>query len=566
MAAEEGTTLKRVEDKESTLSNLYARMDFDKDLIFKKYVMKNSKGEEIPSVVNVTMNDAKVFANAAVAALISSFMQPLVEGLPEGQNSKVESFLEHNYEQIDERLRGRILYHFVCNHINIRGRLGARIIVRKEGDKYIPDLLTMDSRYLSFEEGPEGVYWYAYRTKRTKMQVKKEYGVDVNSDTIDVVDYWDDAKNETWIEGVLSPRGTVKNPWGYPPVVIQIAPTGFMLLDEGYEEYEGESIFSLDRDLYEEISRSVSIEQTINTKLMLPPYQKETSNMGGKAAPYPDKVGTATEVPINEKYTLLPQADVNNASRMAHTDLMTAVQRGGFSDVDYGNLPFPLSAVAIGDMTEIRNKILVPRLQAIALFYQQLSRMLIKQYIALGADMPVGKTGRKESFTLDDLKNPDEYSINYRFLPKSKRQDLANMAMFISTKGELPRSMRIKEILQAQNPEQVEADLESEEAETLDPAIRFYNIAYGLIVKANNTLDEEESLKYRLQAYMAAQSACNFIRQRRMGQVEDKQPNMTGRANAFASTVFPQLTSGGGASRTGGDQTNNKERYRGSPV
>jgi len=567
----ESTSLNRIETREKELKDLYDRQDQDRRLAYygtlnssDKYVLTDVNGEKVPRSISITMNDAQVYAQTVCSATKAALMQIRVEGLAQDKNSVIEKFLERNIEQSDERRR-KSLHNFVSNQANIRGIVAARWIsyVDKAKKKYIPDCLMMDSRYLSYEEGADGIWWYGYRTNRSKLAIKTEYGVDIRTEKCECAEYWDGGKNEVWLDKKLSPKGTVLNPLGFPPVAIQGVDRGYGLLDEQHLAHEFESIFMVDRYLYDELNRIASEEATINLKLVNPAYQKETSDMSGKAAPYPDTVGTVTEVPINEKYQLLQVADINQASKMIHGDIMRAIQNGSLSDLDYGNLAFPLSAVAITDMTDIRNKIMIPTFNCLALFYRQLYRLIIAEYIAGGiSGFPVGRMGNSAVYTPKDLGDPDKYTINLKFMPTSKRQDIANLSMSIAAKGEIPRKVRIREIMQVQNPEEWEQALDSEEAETLDPAIKLYRIASSLLASAEVNLDEKEGDRQRTEAKMMGERAVQIIKQRKIAsqlnptQDINNPPAQKGNAQPLMA-MFQEP-----ASRTGGDQTNQKERNR----
>jgi hypothetical protein len=571
--ANEGNSLALIESKERELADLYARMDKDRLLAYwgttqgEKYKLKDDKENEIPRSISVTLNDAPVYAHSVNNATQAAIMQVRVEGLSDEQNGIIERFLEGNIEQADERRR-KSLHNFISNQANLRGVVGCRWISYIEDGKYVPDCLPLDMRYCSYEEGNDGIWWYGYRTKRSKMAIKREYDIDIRSDTAEVIEYWDDVKNEVFIEKtLLKPKYPKPNPQGFPPVAIQKVDRGFMLQDEGYLAHEGESIFMLDRYLYDELNRIASIEATINLKLSHPGYQKETANPTTEPAPYPDKAGTVTEVPVNEKYSLLQVADINNSSRMIHSDIMRAIQNGSLSDIDYGNLSFPLSAVAISDMTDIKNKILIPTFQCLSLFYRQLYRLIIEQFRNGGySGMPVGRIGNQYKYNVSDLGDPTEYTINLLFMSKTKRQEFANLSQAIAAKGTVPRGHIIREIMQAENPDEWETELDIERARELDPAYDLYCTASSMIRKADKEQDKFLEEQYRKGARILGERAVQIIRQRKVASImnpqQDIQATAPQRGNAQPLiSMFSQ-----GASRTGGNQENNQERYRGSQV
>jgi hypothetical protein len=265
-----------------------------------------------------------------------------------------------------------------------------------------------------------------------------------------------------------------------------------------------------------------------------------------------------TEVDEGEGYRLLEQKDVNTAGRMALANLSGAQQRGGLSNIDFGNLTFQLSAVAIADLTEIRNKVLTPRLKAIARFYQQLARANIGQYVAGGYSSSVGKTGSRQAISAAQLADPTTYTIEYKFMSKSKRQEIANLSMAIAARGTISRETIMRDLLESQNPDEEIARLDAEEAEALDPAIKLYRKASSLLLKADKTADKAEESRLRVEAQLMGTRAADIIKQRKappagsQGQTGALPEAPRGNANA----LMPLLSggnSGGRAPAQGGE-------------
>jgi hypothetical protein len=73
---------KLVQSRKAEFSDLYARMDADRDLYhLKPYRMLNpADGQIIPNIVNVTFSDPKLFAEKAMAILGGADMQTEVTG------------------------------------------------------------------------------------------------------------------------------------------------------------------------------------------------------------------------------------------------------------------------------------------------------------------------------------------------------------------------------------------------------------------------------------------------------------------------------------------------------
>ena len=510
------TTLQMVGKKEKQFTDLWARMDSDAKLAYgDEYALKGTDGKAIPGVVSVTMNDAAIYLNTVVSLLIAAVWQTAVEGaIPPKQQILIERFAEDCLGEANERLMkmpefGGGAFPFFCNHICLRGRIGARWLF--EEDERLPSLLPIDMRYCSYSIGPRGFVWVAPRFNRSKEDIKEDYGKDISTDEAEVVDYWDAEKNEIWIAKELV--DTRPNPLGYPPFVAQVAPAGFMLLDKGYMVHEGESIFFLNRDLYSELNRIVSIDQTLAMKAIMPPYQKPTDQIGGDLPPYPDGIGKVVEVLKGEEYQLIQKPDINMASRLAHSNIGGAIGRGGVSNIDLGTLQQPSSALYVTTVMEIRNKLLSPRLVALGSFYQQLIRMAIDQYVKLDIGGSIGHQGKRRVYSASQLGNPGDYAITYKLMSKSKTQEVANLTIAVAARGTLPRDAIIRDILLADDPEGMIAKLEDEEAETLAPVIKYFRRALAAIDVADMLQGSDAEAK-RMESRMLTEAGLSLLRQR----------------------------------------------------
>ena len=108
----------------------------------------------------------------------------------------------------------------------------------------------------------------------------------------------------------------------------------------------------------------------------------------------------------------------------------------------------------------------------LAMFKKQLSTMAIEFYqqlLSSNAGIKSGIKGKRKAYKLSDFDG--DYSVQYRFMTKDKQQEIANIAIYQATKGELPLEVRVRDILKASNPGKVIAELNSEKAEAAEPAI-----------------------------------------------------------------------------------------------
>lgn len=535
----EKTSLQLVEDKEKELSKLYTRMEEDAKLAYLdpytlKYKDDHGHEHKIPGAVSVTMPDPAVFLNAIISWLLASRWQTLVEGdIPGRQKTFIEKFLDDAYLEADERRvsRGKHkVFPFLSTHICTRGWIGCRWVWLSDGENVYLDALPVDMKYVTYEIDSKGFKWVANTTFRSKQAIEAEYGITVKEGTdIKVVDFWDDKKNEIWIDSKLfQPEGLRPNAIGYPPFVIQAAPEGFMLLDKGYMVHEGESVFFLGRETYKSYNQIISIEQTMALKNVIPSFQKETP-AESPPTDYPGVSGEVLDLPPGSKpLELIPQADINMANRVAHTTIGDAVKKVGLSDIDLGTWqkPSPASSLVITEQAEIRNRIQAPRLQALETFYAQSSRMIIDQYIKGAFDSQIGRKGRSTEYSYSKLGDLENYTISYRSMSRSRKLELANIALSAAARGEVPRSVRIRDIQMAEDPEGMEAQLDAEEAGQLDPLLPYVRAFCKLVDVADSLEDEDEKEQKYLEAIIIVQTAESIARQRSQPQFQPQQPQI----------------------------------------
>ena len=304
-------TKKLIEDRIGELGPLYARMDATKDRVYTVgFKLMGFDNKPMDNVVNVTMPYAAIFANAVVNDLMGAVRQTVIEGdISDKQTHTIEGFLDDNRAQADELLRktGRPpLAAWWCNHVCIRSLIGVRWVTLTDGDNYKMYPLPLDMRYVPFEYGNDGLNYGCNISYRSKKAILAEYpevgGISQKSD-IEVWDFWDGEVNEIWVAKKFLKRGP--NAFGYPPFVIAAPATGFMLRDLGYIEHESEDLLFLIRDLYDEVNRQVSIEQTLAMECIRPPYEQEVETMDARPASPPPKTGQTKKVKKGEGHKLL---------------------------------------------------------------------------------------------------------------------------------------------------------------------------------------------------------------------------------------------------------------------
>jgi hypothetical protein len=564
---------KRIE----TLGSLYKRMDRTRDLVYNTpFHLKNFKGDKrLENVINVTPNKAATFANAIIADLLGGKWQTIIEGekLTDKQSYTIERWCADIQDQTNEWLMKKqqisSLDSWAANHVCVRGPIGVRWIIDIVDGELVVDCLPVDMRWTPYEGGANGIVdgWVCPRSFRSAEDLNIEYAAEVNltgnkfhsvsGNYIEVQDWWSAEKNEVWVDGKMV--RTQDNPFGYPPFVIAVPSVGFMLRDKDYISHEGEDILFLNRDIYDEYARSVSIEQSIGMDVLNPPYEQEVEDIA-QPNQKPPKSGETLKVKKGETHKRLERGDLNNASMAARQDIGKMITEGGYSDVDLGIFATtPPSALLVTTETEIRGKLQNSRREALQVFKVGSLRMQIDQYLQIaktngkGGEILVGKRGRRHTYSPDKLKNPDDYTITCQLMTTSKRQEIANLALFTASAGHLPLKVRLRDILVAEDPEGIMRELDNEKAREADPAIGMFEMAMRLVDEADDEPDEDVADAKRIESQMMTERGTALIRARMNPQPgnpvsdEAREPKRKEPAQVPITNLMPLMSNGGGA-------------------
>jgi hypothetical protein len=549
--ADERTTSQIIYDRKGEMQPLFDRMDKDKDLYYlAEYKMKQLDGQYMPTdrVHNVTLNDPALFAWRANAILSSAHQQIVVESntMNEKDCRYIEQFLEAVLYEVDV-LIGNLgktgLYPFVVEQADVRGRVCARVtfyIKKVNGkDVLVPLVTPWDTRFVTYRNNLDGHVWIAYETERSVEDIKREYPkYELQGDTNIITDYWTSKKNEVLLNDVSKENRNHK--YGEVPVIYQIVPAGSQLADSDAISHEGESIFALDRGIWPELNKSASVLQTLNMMTFLTPLQYESE--AGELAELPDRppygVGTVVAVEKGGGFKNMPVEDIRNATRHLLAMLEGRAQRGALPAVDYGNLTFPLSAVAIAKLTESKDQIFVPRLQAISMFYQKLCRMMIRQYCSKGMAMEFGEEGQRQRYDPANLKG--DYTIKFQYYSQSPEQVIANYTVGAAAyESGVSQETIFTDIIKFTDPIGEIIKRRAEDAAKVDPVLMMYDQVHALIDRKKYT-----------QAKLMANTVVRMIRQRRqaMSQQEDVTAGGNGQRRIDkARGLLPLLNQGSGA-------------------
>lgn len=485
--------LKKVQDKEKVFKPLFDRMDKDRKILYSfPFAMMTLDGQrEQKDVSNVTLPDGALFAAKAIAKLAGVKRQTLIESgrkeMSDEETTAIEDFLDDIEYEVDAKLNASGEWPEFSTHsegVCINGPIADQILTREENGIYIPDVRPLDTRYLVYEIGIKE-NWVAYKTFRDKALVLEQYNIkskSLNEENNIITDIWTNEKEIVYVNNELVSEQD--NPYGKPPFVIQMPPSGSALQHRDIRKRQGESIFSLLRDLYPETNWIATFLKTKNYDQLKPPLQEATTEGRTSKAPKksPSAAGRHTMVDQQNAITLVPQPDLKNFTRVYMNMIDKRVQMASFSIQDFGSITFPLPAVSLALLAGAKGELLLSRLWALALLYQQRSRMIIEQYIAIGKTLELGAEGHRRKHDPSKLKG--EYVIKYRYTSVSKEEQASDAAIANAMGNIVSEDYKRREIYKLPDPDGEKMKLRAEQAERMDPVIALYEQGSSLIAQS----------------------------------------------------------------------------------
>ena len=357
-----------------------------------------------------------------------------------------------------------------------------RICLRLDKEKnLVPDILPLDRRYATYDVGVDGILWACNLSRRSKAKIKAEYNKDIGSADADVRDFWDEKVNVIYV-GNEEVKQT-KNSYGYVPFVLQTRMAGSFLMDKDSMKRHGESIYAANRDLYPELNRVASIIATKALENIKPGLQKPVDDETSAKPPAPAlKPGVGKAIPVTKglEYLLMPSKDLTQATRQFWSIMMSFIQQASLSLTEYGNVSFPLSAVALKSLSAKNDTIYLPGIQGMTQMYQRAARMIINQTLNLKAIPRLSVGGQTHEYKSADLEG--DYTIKYRFYSVSPEEEVANYSVAAAAKAlGLSQDTIFRNILKLEDPDGEIAKRLAEDAEEMVPDLKLLRIAKGMV-------------------------------------------------------------------------------------
>ncbi len=493
--------------RENDYSLLRQRFDTDMSLYYlEKYVLKNPEKPNVPmpNSVSLTLNDARTFGDRCMAILGADKRSFDITGVDPTLQKELEKVYKHWLYVNDEQLESKQIEPLedCINFFDLmRGWIGGIILMYQDGDKYLPSIIPVDPRWMTWEVGDRGLKQFSYRVRMDKEQAEEQFKRKFNAGNKKVVELlciWDTnsyyiatsatAPNE--LSGKPDVFQTKPHNLGICPGVVVPVPTQPLLIS-GSEDFalslsrQGESIYAPNRDVYPTINMVASILASI----MQEAYISGLVYKGRKEGFEENPAGAGKYIQINpdEELLLMPARDLTKATEYLFGILGGGKQRGSLSDINYGQISFELSALAVAQLKDDRDGIFVPRRKAKKTFYRRAFNVLRYQ---------VNHGGYKTDIEDDDAIEIDKSLfekkcvINIDFNSVSPEENISNFTIANQAQAiGLPLSKIYRNILHDDDPEGTLGESKLERAYKTVPLLELYDMA---IAAAPGKLTEEE--------------------------------------------------------------------------
>ena len=424
---------RRIQLREQALQSIYARFDGDFNLrIGKLFSGIDNDLYDSEDFLHYTSNEPQNFGkkitnwynNASLIIRIDT------EGRSESL-TRVDSAKERlGYgflNAIDKRLKRKgqnPLRNQSGWQIAIRGPVFARTMLRvdQQGETIV-DVTPWDPRNVIWDYGPDGLAWCAYKIAKTRDQIQREYGIQLDNATdefnaqdqtgIVIYDFYDDVINAVFTEDMqmlkppsphMMPRIPVAYAFGGTMPLLSNATTSGSSSGTGSAssastpdaiKYFSESIYENNREVYKWENYLMSIGLHLAAEARDP--KKLISSNDGTRTLDADASLPGAEIPISvrnmESIVNIPSVEMTNTASQMLGLIQSQVQQGSLSPVHFGNTPFSLSGYALNSLGSTAEEKIQPVIEQGEDFYLMMLEILMEQY-ATGAFPVLTVSGR----------------------------------------------------------------------------------------------------------------------------------------------------------------------------
>ena len=323
-------------------------------------------------------------------------------------NDAKERFVIGAMRAADERLERRLLptvRQQLAWHTVVRGWYAGRVLLvkDKEGETHV-DITPWDALNTFWGIGQNGLDWACYRIRKTRAEIKAQYGVTIDRSHTDIYDH---------DMGIVVYDYYTKHGAPRCPVFIGCVGISPLIQDSDVTEWReaiadyGESVFKATRNVYENHNQILStlLELTARTKKQGLKVRSRDGTKTLEEDPY--KAGSEIALAQGEEVEPLGLQESTRDLGAFMQMISGELQRGSLPHTVFGELQFQLSGFALNTLRQGIASVIDPRIQAMESAYKQICMLLVDEYLT-NAFEPMSLSGRSMNRTyFSDTIEPD---------------------------------------------------------------------------------------------------------------------------------------------------------------
>ena len=479
---EENKILLRINSKRTELDPLYRKMDRHTDIYnLEPFQLMDYNGKTaLKRVDNVTLNDPFTYAKRLMQKINKAILNITLDDktVKDYPRDKIINFANAGLLRADKFLKNKRMGKIRNSLVKIaalRGVLGVRVLLWEDNGKKYWDVLPVDTLFSQWEYGLDGLIWGNIETERSGASIKDEYP---NSTTNvlknKVWEYYDRDYHIIFVNSKVVKAE--KNALGYVPIFI--APVGqAMTLRKRNEKdsvkRDGNTIYDGSEDTFYNDNKLASIWMTTAAYGFRPPMQRTTPPNApdmDEIPPEAQQAYTGGQKVVDMGYSRLepmPLKDVAQSLPSIFGVLGANRQRNTFPDIEWGEVRYPLSAVAITKLTDGNNEQLADIVDVLCDCYKFILDEFRKQAIANSWD--------ETDYPLDTLKNPAEYQVEL-FLT-SPEEDIALLSIAAAARGIYDDNTIREQICHQRDEGRIAKALDEQKVNEMFPELLAYRTA-----------------------------------------------------------------------------------------
>jgi len=526
-----------------------------------------------------TSNEPQTYADKVIsfmtaAELVIRIPYKNAEEEQRSFNDAKERFVIGAMRAADERLERRLqpsVRQQLAWHTVVRGWYAGRVLLikDKEGETHV-DITPWDTLNTFWGIGQDGIDWACYRIRKTRAEIKAQYGVTIDRSPTDiydhdmgitVYDYYDEEINTVIGEGGRVLKKPTKHGAPRCPVFIGCVGISPPIQDSDVTEWReaiadyGESVFKSTRNVYENHNQILStlLELTARTKKQGLKVRSRDGTKTLEEDPY--KAGSEIALAQGEEVEPLglqeSTRDLGAFMQMVSGEL----QRGSLPHTVFGELQFQLSGLALNTLRQGIASVIDPRIEAMECAYKQICMLLVDEYLT-NAFEPMSLSGRSMNRTyFSDTITPDLVrragDAELSLVTQLPQDDMTKYAMAQTAReGQTPLLPDIyirDQILGLQDADSIDDSIKEQMAERMLPEATLWSLMKSAEERGRTDLAQlymGELMFLMRQKLFERQAQEAMMGQAAAGPQQGPGPQ-PGQQRGFEPDVLPQAAHGG---------------------